>query len=93
MATEPTLRKIEDLTAQLGELGETVRGLGHRVAEAHKERAILWFQAEWHIRGALCHSRKLFEHHGHFVIVPVDRQCPGVVEALLTIRREAGYRF
>jgi hypothetical protein len=60
-------RLLDDLAVEVKTLEESVRGLGHRVAEAYPERSLLGFQTEWHIRGVLYHLRQLFQHHALFV--------------------------
>jgi hypothetical protein len=45
MMTGSNLRKVEDLVAELDALSQRVERLGHRVAEAREERAILGYQA------------------------------------------------
>lgn len=41
-------------------------GVGHRVAEAQTSRALLGYQAEWHMRGVLYHLRRLYEFYAEF---------------------------
>ncbi|MGO9518492.1 MAG: hypothetical protein ACLPND_15760 [Candidatus Korobacteraceae bacterium] len=60
-------RQLEDLSTEIKALEESVKGHGHRVAEAHPERSLLGFQAEWHIRGVLYHLCQVFHHHALFV--------------------------
>ncbi len=60
-------RKLDEFKRDIADLEETVKGLGHRVAEAHSERSLLGFQAEWHVRGILYHLRRLDELHASFV--------------------------
>jgi hypothetical protein len=69
-------RRLEDFRQEIAELEQSVEGLGHRVAEAHSERSLLGFQAEWHIRGILYHLRRLFDLYAVFVHEVCARAAP-----------------
>lgn len=58
---------LAEFENSIAAIEESAKGLAHRVANAHSERSILGYQAEWHIRGLTYHLRRCLQHHLQFV--------------------------
>lgn len=58
---------LSEFEKSIAALEKAASGLGHLVAEAHEDRSLAGFQAEWHLRGLIYHLRCCMEHYSTFV--------------------------
>jgi len=59
-------KEQSEIEQEILQLEKPLAGIGHSVANAYPTRSILGYQAEWHARGIIYHTRNLFRYYSDF---------------------------